>query len=130
MFKSQKGDMIWCQGPYGTKHVGILADSQGEYVYNNSKLHSRVVLESRYAFSGDQPCYLIRRVQAGYKDRAIQRAHSLLGTPYHLLHFNCEQYANYVHYGIPTSPQLQEAIAWTAVAAMSLFAIGQIGYKQ
>jgi hypothetical protein len=89
-------------------------------VIHNSKVERRVVVSPYDQFSGGQPVYLVKRPAAELVDALVEAALSLEGTQYDLLNFNCETFANLVHEGTPTSPQVT---GWMTVAT-SLVGIG------
>jgi uncharacterized protein YycO len=103
------------------RHVGIYAEGRG--FVHNSKAGS-VQLTDRNGFAGDRPIRVIWRIAntdmwADQQEEAVQRAISLMGTPYDLLNFNCEHAAYYAVTGTPKSPQLNFALA--ALAAWGLW---------
>lgn len=85
-------------------------NGQDYYLENNHDVGVRWINET--FFYKENPIFKrIRYFQGGESERelAIQRATSLLGNSYDLKKFNCENYANYVQYGVSYSKQIDSS---------------------
>lgn len=108
MFK--KGDKIWTEGPWGTRHYGVVLGyvvGYGLCVIHNDK-GTGVVWTTFDVFSNGRPVSLEWAApdDPWVQEEIIQRARSLLGRQYDLFLFNCEDLANYAQTGFAYSPQL------------------------
>lgn len=120
----KKGDKIWTEGPWATKHYGIYLGygvNNIAYVVHNNK-GTGVEVTSFEEFSNSKPVFL---EQASPNDQRAQeaiaqRALSLLGQEYDLVWFNCEDFANYAQTGTAYSTQV---FGWGLAAVLGLLAI-------
>jgi len=121
----QIGDRLICSKGLFTKHHGIYAGIHDGVAW---VAECQVNVGVRYLplceylkwdaanlqrigrFTGDQSC--IR-----------SRINSVIGTPYHLLNFNCEHFAEYIQTGVVRSRQVDNAILTFGAAVLLLGAV-------
>ena len=118
----QPGDRIAVQR-FFYKHVGI-------YIGNGSVVHNDkgggVVRTTLAEFSAGGAVMLQKRVTTDYfQQQAIaQRALSLIGSQFNVIHFNCEHAANWAQSGRVESEQLQGAVI-VLLAVLGLVALSK-----
>lgn len=99
-------------------------NEQGQEFYIENSHESGVRWLSGEEFEAGNPKYKrIRRFGGDEHQRqqALQRAQSELGRSYNLLMFNCENFVNYVQFGIRRSRQVNNALLGiSTVAAIGL----------
>jgi hypothetical protein len=120
----KKGDKIWTEGSWSTKHYGIFwghgVDSVAYVVHNNKG--TGVEVTSFEEFSNGKPVFLEQASPGDPRaqEEIAQRALSLLGRQYDLIWFNCEDFANYAQTGTPYSKQV---LGWGLAALVGLLLI-------
>ncbi len=117
-----RGDIISVKKD-GFDHVGLCAGVANgvDYVVHNSRAQGLVVLDTLVDFAAGQRFTL---VSVGGDATAVDRALSFLGKKYDLFAFNCEHAVSLAKTGVPTSPQLQKALARSGIAAVVLAGLG------
>ncbi|MCI0339823.1 MAG: lecithin retinol acyltransferase family protein [Planctomycetales bacterium] len=103
--------MIWHYGIY----VGPRGP-HGEDVVHNTK-GENVGWATLLEFTAAQPYFIEQHAPSGYEEAVVSAAINLIGTPYNLLNFNCEQFASLVQSGRAESRQLDMAKGVLAVGA-------------
>jgi hypothetical protein len=122
----KKGDKIWTEGPWATKHYGIYlgydVDGIACVVHNNKG--TGVEVTSFDAFSSGNPVFLEQSApdDPRKQEEIAQRALSLLGRQYDLISFNCEDLANYAQTGTAYSTQV---FFWGAVGVGAAVLLGR-----
>src|SRR5574341_2630966 len=94
----QVGDKIRVLGSAGFYHYGVYVGLQGpngEDVVHNDK-SGGVELVHFEDFAAGRPVEIVQQAPSwNMQEEVLSRALSLLGTPYRLIDFNCEHFANY-----------------------------------
>ena len=110
----ERGDKIRTPGRIGVIwHYGIyLGVVNGTpLVVHNSKTEKRVGVATLESFCEGRSVYIEKRPPAERVEAVVEAALSWVGTQYDLFNFNCESFANVVHEGRASSPQVGRGLA-------------------
>lgn len=123
----QIGDRLVCGKGVFTKHHGVYAGIHDGIAW---AAECQVNVGVRYLPLAE---YLkgnavnLVRIERFYGDSSIiiSRIDSVIGTPYHLLEFNCEHFAEYIQTGIVRSKQVETAFLALGAAALLIGAVSR-----
>jgi len=121
------GDKVYVLADFQIKHYGIciVADWFREPRIVHNVKACAVIETDLKTFSGGRPVNIEYRARNWMQAiDIVQRARSLMGTPYDFFNFNCEQAANFAAHGQPVSLQLRQAFGLFALGGLALLIAG------
>lgn len=116
----QIGDRLVCGKGIFTKHHGIYAGTHNGIAWVAEcqlNIGVRYIQLSEYLKWNAANLHRIERF-SGNRSQIISRINSVIGTPYNLLQFNCEHFAEYIQTGIVRSKQVENAFLLLGAAAL------------
>jgi hypothetical protein len=119
------GDKVWTPGrtPGVERHYGIFDEELRKFLHNTHP--GGVQYATPEEFINGQ-FWIEKSPEPGYEHMIVERARELIGTPYHLIKFNCEHYVNVVFEGKLESPQLQRATLGAVLTGAAVWLLSRV----